>query len=82
MDNIKLLNKLKSIQSEMVQLQEYCKHLETSYNVLTDQYMNGDILQPVGRQQNKILREIDKVKKKYCKLEMQAYKIRQKLSCQ
>ena len=79
-DKQKLLVKLKQIESDIIDIQEYFKNLQISYEVLTDQYMNGDILDPIGKEQDRIMRKIDKAQRRYWKLQQQANKIRQKLN--
>ena len=79
-DKQKLLVKLKKIESDIIDIQEYFKNLQISYEVLTDQYMNGDIIDPIGKEQDRIMRKIDKAQRRYWKLQQQANKIRQKLN--
>ena len=79
-DKQKLLVKLKQIESDIIDIQEYFKNLQISYEVLTDQYMNGDIIDPIGKEQDRIMRKIDKAQRRYWKLQQQANKIRQKLN--
>lgn len=39
-----------------MKLQEYVRNIETEYEVITDQYMNGDILYDIGKQQRKLMK--------------------------
>ena len=56
--------KIEKLNIAIQQDSNYLDALDTEYEVVTDQYMNGDILEPVGRYQNKIKREMDKVSKR------------------
>lgn len=56
--------KIEKLNIAIQQDSDYLYSLDTEYDVITDQYMNGDILEPVGRYQNKIKREMDKVSKR------------------
>lgn len=82
MNREKLLAKLNEIESDMTHLSNYCKAWETEYEIITDQYMNGDIRYPIGKEQRAITKKIEKAQRRYCKLQQQAYKIREKLSLQ
>lgn len=53
----KLCNKIQSLKT-------YIHNLEVDYEVITDQYMNGDISWNVGRYQRRITREIEKSQRK------------------
>lgn len=76
----KLLVKLNEIESEMVRLSKYCKAWKNEYRIITDQYMNGDIRCYIGKEQKAIIKKIEKAQAQYCKLQQEAYNIRQKLS--
>ena len=82
MNREKLLAKLNEIESDMTHLSNYCKAWETEYEIITDQYMNGDIRYPIGKEQRAIIRKIEKAQMQYYKLQQKAYKIREKLSLQ
>lgn len=53
--------KIEKLNIAIQQDSNYLDALYTEYDVVTDQYMNGDILEPVGRYQNRIKREMYKV---------------------
>lgn len=76
----KLLAKLNEVESEMIRLENYCKQWRIEYDILTDQYMNGNIIDDIGKEQRAIVKRIEKAQRQYCKLQQQAYKIREKLS--
>lgn len=78
MNEIKFLTKLNEINSKMKFLEELEEELQTRYAIITDQYMNGDIRNPVGKEQKKILKKIDKIKKKYDKLSVKALTLKMK----
>lgn len=56
--------KIEKLNIAIQQDSDYLYSLDTEYDVITDQYMNGDILEPVGRYQNRIKREMDRVSKR------------------
>ena len=56
--------KIEKLNIAIQQDSNYLDALYTEYDVVTDQYMNGDILEPVGRYQNRIKREMYKVSKR------------------
>ena len=49
-------NKVQQLNQEIIELQEYIKNIETEYEIITDQYMNGDILYDIGKQQMKLIK--------------------------
>lgn len=49
-------NKIQQLNQEIIELQKYIKNIETEYGVITDQYMNGDILYSIGKQQKKLMK--------------------------
>lgn len=49
-------NKVQQLNQEIIELQEYIKNIETEYEIITDQYMNGDILYDIGKQQRKLIK--------------------------
>ena len=62
MKNIEM--KIEKLNIAIQQDSDYLDALDTEYKVVTDQYMNGDILEPVGRYQNRIKREMARVSKR------------------
>ena len=56
--------KIEKLNIAIQQDSDYLDALDTEYKVVTDQYMNGDILEPVGRYQNRIKREMARVSKR------------------
>ena len=56
--------KIEKLNIAIQQDSDYLYNLDTEYDVITDQYMNGDILEPIGRYQNRIKREMDRVSKR------------------
>lgn len=74
-DYQKLLLKYRKNASEMTALANTVNNLETEYAVLTDQYMNGNIIFDIGKQQARLKREADKCKRKYMKLSEENRKI-------
>ena len=74
--------KIEKLNIAIQQDSDYLDALDTEYKVVTDQYMNGDIRYPIGKEQRVITRKIEKAQRQYCKLQQQAYKIREKLSSQ
>lgn len=56
--------KIEKLNIAIQQDSDYLYSLDTEYEVVTDQYMNGDILEPVGRYQNRIKREMYRVSKR------------------
>lgn len=56
--------KIEKLNIAIQQDSDYLDALDTEYEVVTDQYMNGNILEPVGRYQNRIKREMDRVSKR------------------
>ena len=75
-----LIKKLNEIQSTMISLENYCKQWRIEYEIITDQYMNGNIDYDIGKEQRAIIKRIKKAEKEYSKLQNDAFKIRQKLS--
>lgn len=49
-------NKIQQLNQEILELQKYIKNIETEYEIITDQYMNGDILYDIGKQQRKLMK--------------------------
>ena len=49
-------NKIQQLNQEILELQKYIKNIETEYESITDQYMNGDILYDIGKQQRKLMK--------------------------
>ena len=76
----KLLAKLNEVESEMIRLENYCKQWRIEYDILTDQYMNGNIIDDIGKEQSAIVKRIEKAQSQYSKLQQESFKIRQKLS--
>ena len=64
----RVINKFNRLLVEKQQLTEEAERLETDWYVLTDQYMNGNILGPIGKEQNRIKREIEKRNRKVCRI--------------
>ena len=50
------LYKINALIIENNQYQQYIKIVESDYEVLTDQYMNGNIEGPIGKEQNRLMR--------------------------
>lgn len=48
-------NKIQQLSKEIMELQNYIRNIETEYEIITDQYMNGDILYDIGKQQRKLM---------------------------
>lgn len=48
-------SKIQQLNQEILELQKYIKNIETEYEIITDQYMNGDILYDIGKQQSKLM---------------------------
>lgn len=46
--------KIQQLYNENQNLQNYIVHLNTEYEIITDQYMNGNITYPIGPQQRKL----------------------------
>lgn len=74
-----LLVKLQQIDSDMAYLENYCREWQNEYNILTDQYMNGNIHGSIGKSQRAITNKIEKAQKRYFRLQQEAFKIIQKL---
>ena len=49
-------NKIQQLNQKILELQKYIKNIETEYETITDQYMNGDIHYSIGKQQNKLMK--------------------------
>lgn len=49
-------NKIQQLSQEIAELQGYVRNIETEYEIITDQYMNGDILYNIGKQQRKLMK--------------------------
>ena len=49
-------NKIKQLNQEIAELQNYIRNIDTEYEIITDQYMNGDILYDIGKQQRKLMK--------------------------
>lgn len=49
-------SKIQQLNQEILELQKYIKNIETEYEIITDQYMNGDILYDIGKQQRKLMK--------------------------
>lgn len=49
-------NKIQQLSQEIIELQKYITNIETEYEIITDQYMNGDILYDIGKQQRKLMK--------------------------
>lgn len=49
-------NKIQQLNQEIMILQNYIRNIETEYEIITDQYMNGDILCSIGKQQRKLMK--------------------------
>ena len=81
-DIYKLQMQFQQNQNEMIALRNGVMTLETRYDVLTDQYMNGNIPYDIGKDQARIKREINKLKRRYEKLSEQNRKIQLKLQKQ
>lgn len=75
----KLQAKYDEIQQDMVTVQNQISRLENEYAVLTDQYMNGNIPWDIGKDQRRIEREVNKLKKQYSRLVVEHNKIYQTL---
>ena len=60
--------KLYKIEEEISALNKRVKDLETEYNILTDQYIEGLIPHPIGKEQKKLQKQIDSCKKRVLKL--------------
>ena len=73
-------NKIQQLSQEIAELQGYVRNIETEYEIITDQYMNGNIDYDIGKEQRAIIKRIKKAEKEYSKLQNDAFKIRQKLS--
>lgn len=48
-------NKIQQLNQEIAELQNYIRNIDTEYEIITDQYMNGDILYDIGKQQRKLM---------------------------
>ena len=49
-------NKIQQLSQEIAELLGYVRNIETEYEIITDQYMNGDILYDIGKQQRKLMK--------------------------
>lgn len=49
-------NKIQQLNQEIAELQNYIRNIDTEYEIITDQYMNGDILYDIGKQQRKLMK--------------------------
>lgn len=49
-------NKIQQLNQEIAELQEYIRNIEIEYGIITDQYMNGDIIYDIGKQQRKLMK--------------------------
>lgn len=49
-------NKIQQLNQEIEELQNYIRNIDTEYEIITDQYMNGDILYDIGKQQRKLMK--------------------------
>lgn len=56
--------KIQTLNTEIEQLNAEILEAERRYNIITDQYMEGIILGPVGKEQNKLHRYADKCRVK------------------
>lgn len=65
-------NKIQQLNQEITELQNYIRNIDTEYEIITDQYMNGDILYDIGKQQRKLMKlkdnHIKNINKKQKKL--------------
>lgn len=48
--------KIQQLSQEIAELQQYISNIETEYEIITDQYMNGDIIYDIGKQQRKLMK--------------------------
>lgn len=60
----KLMIKKAKLIEEIEKLSAYMNYLETEYDTITDQYMEGIISAPVGKYQSKLYNERERVRKK------------------
>ena len=74
--NQRTVDKFNRLLRERVELLNDIEMLKGRYSVLTDQYMNGNILGPIGKEQAKIEREIDKRKHRIRKIDKEINSIR------
>lgn len=49
-------NKIQQLNQETEELQNYIRNIDTEYEIITDQCMNGDILYDIGKQQRKLMK--------------------------
>ena len=54
----------------------YMRNIETEYNVLTDQYMNGTITWDIGKDQARLMREHNRLKRRLNNIEKDLNKVR------
>lgn len=67
-----------AITDEILRDEQRISYLENEYVIITDQYMNGNIREPVGKYQNKLLRDIEKLKKRVKRNKLKLLKIESK----
>lgn len=54
----------------------YMRNIETEYNVLTDQYMNGNISWDIGKEQDRLMQEYNRLKRWLDNIEKYLDKVR------
>lgn len=62
--NLQLLKQIEKLNCIIAQDEQYLYNIETEYEIVTDQYMNGDIKRPIGKYQDKLMREARKIKQR------------------
>lgn len=62
--NLQLLKQIEKLNCIIAQDEQYLHNIETEYEIVTDQYMNGDIKEPIGKYQDKLMREARKIKQR------------------
>ena len=69
--------KIRKLVDENIELTNYIRNIEVEYDVLTDQYMNGDITAPIGRQQRYLERLSSRHKRRIERNCNKIFKLRQ-----
>lgn len=72
--------KIRKLMLENRELMTYIQNIEIEYDVLTDQYMNGNIAGPIGRAQRHLEKLADKHKRKILRNNDKIVKLKQILN--
>lgn len=72
--------KIRKLVAENIELTNYIRNIEIEYDILTDQYMNGNIAGPIGRAQRHLEKLADKHKRKILRNNDKIVKLKQILN--